>query len=115
MAGGPARPGGPPGVEGPPGTGEGPGAPVAERSLPEARLGQKVSILYRLTGDEEYRHSEVVGILQRLTVDPARGPLLTVVRRTGELVEVPRADIVRMKIVPTGGGPFRPPRSWKGS
>ena len=87
-SGGPARLGGPSG---------------RDPHLPEPRLGQKVSILYRLTGDEEYELSEVVGIVQRLTVDPSRGPLLAVVRRTGELVEIPRADIIRMKIVPTRG------------
>lgn len=103
MTGGPASPGGPPGAGDPPGAGAG---------LPEPRLGQKVSILYRLAGDEEHEFSEVVGIVQRLAVDPLRGPLLAVLRRDGRLVEVPRADVVRMKIVPTGGGPFRPPRSW---
>jgi hypothetical protein len=99
-SGGPARLGGPP-------------ASAREQpSLPDPRLGQKVSILYRLTGDE-YPFSEVVGIVQRIADDPARGPLLAVIRRSGELVEVPSADIVRMKIVPTDrGGPIRPPRSW---
>jgi len=96
-SGGPARLGGPPGR--------------GEPRLPEPRLGQKVSILYRLTGDE-HPFSEVVGIVQRITDDPSRGPLLAVLRRNGMLVEVPRADVVRMKIVPTDrGGPLRIPRS----
>ena len=89
-------------------------------SLPEPRLGQKVSILYRLVGDDEYAMSEVVGIVQRITDGHPRGPdgpprvpVIAVLRRNGDLVEVPRADIVRMKIVPTGGGgPVRLPKSW---
>jgi hypothetical protein len=82
-------------------------------SLPEPRLGQKVSILYRLEGDEKYATSEVVGIVQRITDGPPRVPAIAVLRRNGDLVEVPRADIVRMKIVPTGGGgPVRIPKSW---
>lgn len=88
-------------------------------SLPEPSLGQKVSILYRLAGDE-HPFTEVVGIVQRITDGPrdgtsgtSGGAVLAVLRRNGDLVEVPRADIVRMKIVPTGGGgPIRLPKSW---
>jgi hypothetical protein len=99
-SGGPARLGGPPGLG------------SRQPSPPEPRLGQKVSILYRLAGDE-HPFSEVVGIVQRIADDSGRGPLLAVIRRSGELVEVSRADIVRMKIVPTDrGGPIRPPKSW---
>jgi hypothetical protein len=87
-------------------------------SFPEPSLGQKVSILYRLAEDE-HPFTEVVGIVQRITDEPrdgtpgTGGAVLAVLRRNGDLVEVPRADIVRMKIVPTGGGgPIRLPKSW---
>jgi hypothetical protein len=81
-------------------------------SLPEPRLGQKVSVLFRLHGDE-HPFSEVVGIVQRIAEGPSGDPVLAVVRRNGDLVEVPRADIVRMKIIPTGGGaPVRLRESW---
>jgi hypothetical protein len=57
--------------------------------------------------------TEVVGIVQRMTGGPPEGRVLAVLRRNGDLVEVPRADIIRMKIVPTGGGaPVRIPESW---
>jgi hypothetical protein len=96
-----------------------PGSSGPEPRQPEPSLGQKVSILYRLAGDE-HPFSEVVGIVQRITDGAPQGPdgrsggpVLAVLRRNGDLVEVPRADIVRMKIVPTGGGaPIRPPKSW---
>jgi hypothetical protein len=73
---------------------------AAKSDLPEPALGQKVSILYRLH-DGEYEFTEVVGIVQRLVSGPAGDPVIAVIRRSGELVEVPRADIVRMKVVPT--------------
>ncbi|MGH2720147.1 MAG: hypothetical protein ACRDJO_00915 [Actinomycetota bacterium] len=84
--------------------------------LPNPGLGQKVSILYRLPAGPDadgFEFSEVVGIVQRISRALSGDPVLTVVRRNGALVEVPRSGIVRMKIVPTSGaGPFRPPRSW---
>ncbi|HEY8199842.1 MAG TPA: hypothetical protein VII47_00650 [Actinomycetota bacterium] len=106
-SGGPARLGGPPG-RGEPSLPEPPRR--GDSSLPEPRLGQKVSILYRLHGGE-HPFSEIVGIVQRIAEDPSRGPLIAVLRRNGMLVEVPRADVVRMKIVPTDrGGPIRLPK-----
>jgi hypothetical protein len=84
--------------------------------LPDPGLGQKVSILYRLPAGPDaggFEFSEVVGIVQRISDAPPGGPVLAVVRRNGALVEVPRSDIVRMKIVRTSGaGPFKPPKSW---
>ena len=84
----------------------------SQPALPEPKLGQKVSILYRLVGDE-YPFTEVVGIVQRIADNDEGEPTIAVIRRNADLVCVRRADIVRMKIVPTHGkGPFKPPRSW---
>lgn len=70
-------------------------------SHPEPKLGQKLSILFRITGDPQHPLNEAVGILQRVVDDEERGRVYYVVKRDGTLVEVPRNDIVNLKIVPT--------------
>ena len=76
------------------------------------RLGEKLSILFRIEGDPEHPYSEVVGLLQRVTVDGAGARTLAVCRRDGSVVEVPEADVIRLKFIPIRGGPFRAPASW---
>jgi hypothetical protein len=51
-----------------------------------------------------------VGVVQRLQSGPSGA--IAVLRRNGTLVEVPRPDIVRLKIVPASRGPVRVPKSW---
>lgn len=80
----------------------------------ESRLGEKLSILYRITGDPDHPHSEVVGLLQRVVMDGERGRVLGICRRDGTVVEVAERDVVRLKFVPIrAGGPFRAPKSWE--
>lgn len=82
------------------------------------RLGEKVSILYRIRGDPDHPFSEVVGLLQR--VGPGAGGATTIVvcRRDGSVVEVAQPDVVRMQFVPTRGPGSPPPRipaAWRGT
>ena len=84
----------------------------ASRTL-ESRLGEKLSILFRIEGDPEHPFSEVVGLLQRVAVNEAGGRTLGVCRRDGSVVEVAEADVIRLKFIPIrSGGPFRAPASW---
>jgi len=53
-----------------------------------------------------------VGLLQRVAVDEAGARTLGVCRRDGSVVEVPEADVIRLKFIPTQRGPFRTPASW---
>jgi hypothetical protein len=77
------------------------------------RLGEKLSILFRIEGDQEHPYSEVVGLLQRVAVDQAGARTLAVCRRDGSVVEVAEADVIRLKFIPIrSGGPFRAPTSW---
>jgi hypothetical protein len=85
---------------------------VAASSGIEQRLGDKLSILFRIEGDPEHPYSEVIGVLQRVTVDEAGATTLAVCRRDGSVVEVAEADVIRLKFIPIRGGPFRAPASW---
>ena len=79
----------------------------------QRRLGEKISILFRIEGDPDHPYSEVVGLLQRVAVDQAGARTLAVCRRDGSVVEVAEADVIRMKFIPIrSGGPFRAPASW---
>lgn len=73
----------------------------------ESRLGEKLSILFRIAGDPQHPFSEVVGVLQRVEELPGGGRVLHVCRRTGAVVTVAEADVVRMKFIPTS-------RAWPG-
>jgi hypothetical protein len=64
----------------------------------EADVGQRVSLRRRLPTGE---YSDVVGVLESWS-----GGVLTIRRRTGEVVEVPRDIVVAGKVVP----PQPPPR-----
>lgn len=63
-------------------------------------LGEKLSILYRLHDDPEHAMSEVVGLLQQVEATD-EGRVFFVIKRDGRIVEVPEADIVTLKVVPT--------------
>ncbi len=79
----------------------------------KGRLGEKISILFRIEGDPDHPYSEVVGLLQRVAVDEAGARMLAVCRRDGSVVEVAEADVIRLKFIPIrSGGPFRLPASW---
>ncbi|CAN5883528.1 hypothetical protein BH23ACT12_BH23ACT12_21770 [soil metagenome] len=77
-----------------------------------SNLGERVSILFSIEGDPEHPFSEVVGVLMRVT--DAEGPqaCYSVVRRSGEVVEVRRDAVRALKLMPPGGGPIRRPASW---
>jgi hypothetical protein len=94
-------------------------AASSDPSLPQddtdltRRLGEKLSILFRIEGDPEHPYSEVVGLLQRVAVNQAGSRTLAVCRRDGSVVEVAEADVLRLKFIPVrSGGPFRTPASW---
>ncbi|HEY2666276.1 MAG TPA: hypothetical protein VGK51_05515 [Actinomycetota bacterium] len=79
----------------------------------QRRLGEKISILYRIEGDPEHPYSEVVGLLQRVGVNESGARTLAVCRRDGSVVEVAEADVIRLKFIPIRSvGPFRAPASW---
>ncbi|ACY96733.1 MULTISPECIES: hypothetical protein [Thermomonospora] len=67
-------------------------------SLTQADVGRRVSLRRRLPTGE---YSDIVGVLESWS-----GGVLTVRRRSGELVEVPRDAVVAGKVVP----PPPPPR-----
>ena len=80
----------------------------------QRRLGEKLSILFRIEGDPDHPYSEVVGLLQRVAVNEAGARTLAVCRRDGSVVEVAEADVIRLKFIPIrSGGPFRAPASWR--
>jgi hypothetical protein len=80
--------------------------------LTPANLGERVSMLFKVEGDPEHPFSEVVGVLMRVT--DAGGPDATysVIRRSGEVVEVRQDKVMALKLMPSGGGPLRKPASW---
>ncbi len=63
-----------------------------------ALLGRKVSIRFRLRGDPAHPFSEAVGVVQAV-VASAEGGCIRVVKRRGELVEVPVGDILAAKVL----------------
>lgn len=48
----------------------------------------------------------------RVEDQPESTRLLYVIRKSGEVVEVPEDDVIKFKLIPSGAGPFRPPASW---
>jgi len=89
-----------------------PSQPRDEPDL-KGRLGEKVSILFRIEGDPDHPYSEVVGLLQRVAVNELGARTLAVCRRDGSVVEVAETDVIRLKFIPIrSGGPFRAPASW---
>jgi hypothetical protein len=78
----------------------------------ESRLGEKLSVLYRIGGDPQHPFSEVVGLLQRVDVDDEGRRVLHVCRRDGSLVAVAEPDVIRLKFVPPARGALRRPAPW---
>jgi len=68
-------------------------------SLTQADVGRRVSLRRRLPTGE---YSDIVGVLESWS-----GGVLTVRRRSGELVEVPRDAVVAGKVVPSPPPPRR--------
>ena len=89
-----------------------PAQPQGDPDL-KGRLGEKISVLFRIEGDPDHPYSEVVGLLQRVAVDRSGARTLAVCRRDGSVVEVAEADVIRLKFIPIRSGePFRAPASW---
>ncbi|MGQ0678262.1 MAG: putative acetyltransferase [Actinomycetota bacterium] len=88
------------------------GARVTE--LSEASLGERISILFRIGGDPEHPFSEVTGVLMRIAAGESTRTF-HVVRRTGEVVEVPEDAVVKLKLIPPGTGPIKAPPGWSGA
>lgn len=82
-------------------------------SLSTKNLGERVSILFSLSDDPEHPFSEVTGVLQRVTDADGPDARYSVVRRSGEVVEVRRDAVLKLKLLPPGSGPLRIPASWE--
>lgn len=78
-----------------------------------SNLGERVSILFSIEGDPEHPFSEVVGVLMRITDADGPEACYSVVRRSGEVVEVRRDAVRALKRMPPGAGPIRRPASWE--
>ena len=63
----------------------------------KALLGTKVSVRYRLHGDESHPFSEAIGMVQSVAVDDDGNSLLTVVNRRGEASSMALDDILAAK------------------
>lgn len=62
-------------------------------------LGRKVSIRYRLHGDE-YPFSEAIGVLQKVDETPDGRARLEILTTRGDVVTVMSADVLAAKIFP---------------
>src|SRR2546421_229184 len=92
-----------------------PSPPAQGKPDLEQRLGEKLSILFRIEGDQEHPFSEVVGLLQRVAVDEAGARTLAVCRRDGSVVEGAGGGVIRPKFIPIpSGGPVPGPAPWGG-
>jgi hypothetical protein len=83
-----------------------------EAPLSNSNLGERISILFRIYGDDEHPFSEVTGVLLRVEEGAEPGRRLHVLRRSGEVVEVAEKDVVKLKRIPAGTGPVRSPEAW---
>ena len=63
----------------------------------KALLGTKVSLRFRLHGDESHPFSEAIGMVQSVAVDDDGNSLLTVVNRRGEASSMALDDILAAK------------------
>ena len=52
-------------------------------------------------------------MLMRVEEQAGSGRVLHVIRRSGEVVEVPEDDVVKFKLIPSGAGPIRSPAAWE--
>jgi hypothetical protein len=85
----------------------------AANRLTAANLGERVSILFSISGDPEHPFSEVTGVLLRVTAGEGPDARYSVMRRSGEVVEVPQLAVLKLKVIPPGTGPIRTPPSWE--
>lgn len=69
-------------------------------------------MLFRIEGDPEHPFSEVVGVLLRVTGAGSPEATYSVIRRSGEVVEVRQDKVMALKLLPPGSGPLRTPASW---
>ncbi|HEU4868115.1 MAG TPA: hypothetical protein VFV09_10350 [Actinomycetota bacterium] len=81
-------------------------------NLTPANLGERVSMLFKIEGDPEHPFSEVVGVLMRVTGAGGPDATYSVIRRSGEVVEVRQDKVMALKLMPSGAGPLRKPASW---
>ena len=77
-----------------------------------SNLGERVSILFSIEGDPEHPFSEVVGVLMRVTDADGPQACYSILRRSGEVVEVRRDAVRSLKLMAPGAGPIRRPASW---
>ncbi|HEX2052858.1 MAG TPA: hypothetical protein VHJ78_03900 [Actinomycetota bacterium] len=82
-------------------------------ALSAADLGERVSLLYSIEGDPQHPFSEVTGVLLRVSGGDGPDARYSVMRRSGEVVEVERASIVKLRMLAAGSGPLRVPPSWQ--
>lgn len=82
-------------------------------TLSAANLGERVSVLYAISGDPDHPFSEVTGVLLRVTDAGEAGARYAILRRNGEVVEVTEQSVVKLKLLPPGTGPARVPTSWQ--
>jgi hypothetical protein len=80
--------------------------------LSAANLGERVSLLYSIEGDPEHPFSEVTGVLLRVTGPDTPDASYAVMRRSGEVVDVRRDAVLKLKLLSAGSGPVRVPPSW---
>jgi hypothetical protein len=84
----------------------------ASIQLTPENLGERVSMLFSIEGDPEHPFSEVVGVLMRVAGAGSPDATYSVIRRSGEIVEVRQDKIMSLKLMPAGSGPLRKPASW---
>jgi hypothetical protein len=70
---------------------------LRSRSAWKALLGTKVSLRYRLQGDESHPFSEAIGMVQSVDRDDDGNSVLTVVNRRGEASSMALDDILAAK------------------
>ena len=61
-------------------------------------LGRKVSLRYRLHDDPAHAFSEAIGVVMRVA-GSSDDETVGIVKRTGQVVDIPARDIVAAKII----------------
>ena len=62
-----------------------------------ALLGRKVSIRFRVLNDPEHPLSEAIGVVMAVKSDETGRPIVSIVNRRGETVEVPIENVLAGK------------------
>jgi hypothetical protein len=63
------------------------------------RLGRKVSVRYRLHGDQRCPFSEAIGVVSSVTSEEGI-ETVTIINRRGVAVAIPAPDLVAVKVFP---------------